>query len=151
MNRRSVLKRLSVMSVCSVLLGCATISLAADLHERAFEGKETQIKVPEFRGALKAVPNPPGLFFTAPARNCSSFDLKGGTLNYVGDTFAQVFPLIYQGKIGNLYFFWESSPYGWQWYFEDKGGTNGAVYYQVNPTQPVREFDTAAKRLDREP
>lgn len=136
---------------CAVLCGLATIASAQELQDRGFEGKETQIKVPEFKGAVKAVPGSPQLFFTAPARNCSSFDLKGGTLNYVGDTFAQVYPLVYLGKIGNLYFFWESSPYGWQWFFEDKGGTSGAVYYQTASGQPVREFDTAAKRLNRQP
>lgn len=141
-----------VGAACAVVLAFASMAHSADVRDRKTEGKEaTGLKVPQFSGVSKAAVSPPELFFTSKARHCSSFDLKGGTLNYVGDTFAQVYPLVYQGKVGNVYIYWEASPYDWVWYFEDKGGNSGSVYYQPSRTSPIFEFDVNAARLTREP
>jgi hypothetical protein len=118
--------------------------------DRGITGVEATLPVPPITWAPAAV-DPPALYFVSAARNCSGFDLKGGTLNLVLSTEAQVYPLVYRGKVGNVYIFDESSPYGWRWYFLQGTGMAGEIYFQTDPNSPIVTYDANAKAYLRTP
>jgi hypothetical protein len=119
-------------------------------RDRGITGVEANLSVPPFELQPAAV-NAPALYFVSAARNCSGFDLKGATLNLVLTSEVQVYPLVYKGKVGNVYIYDESSPYGWRWYFVQGSGMAGEIYFQTNPQSAIITYDVNAKVYARTP
>ncbi len=140
------------VTTLALLLAMAAMAEAQQTppRDRGITGVEADLNVPPFELQAAAI-NPPPLFFVSTNRNCSGFDLKGGTLNLVLTSEAQVYPLVYKGKVGNVHIFDESSPYGWRWYFVDAGGMQGSIYFQTNPQSAIFTYDASAKAYARTP